>query len=470
MRLAPWLAVLSALVGAACCGAEAQAQTLTVTGASAKVCQLTGQNDWYSGQPTNAQTQANYGLTGVDLGFPVESDTGQLLFLFGDTVPNGHPNIPPPPTVPPDDAVGYTTRTTAPDSATCLGMKMFSPGAQQLTHPTVTPVIQQGSFNVPTGGIDWMGQLYEFFWTNHCVIPDAFGPNPTAPLALPPSGGVFCLETPLNNSLGLAVMAQASPSNPTQFTMVSPQAIMPNGFVYVSATMPRPQVRPIRRGEGRRAPPPLVPVFGVARYRASIPYLALAPRGSFSDVASWWFYGGTNAQGPIWLTYAQWQGGQMNGQWAPPAGAELWANSPNPGSPTGDERCVGEHSVTWNAALGVYLMMYGCGELQVEARTALYPWGPWSKPTIVLSAIQDPGLFCTLFWNKPNNGGCPANLTSQQPPALTFGFFYAPYVMTRFTKAVPAIAPAKAAQVYWLLSTWDPYQVMVMKTTLTLTP
>src|SRR5262249_27775159 len=163
-------------------------------------CQLTGQNDWFTGQPTNAQTQSNYGLFGVDLGFPVESDTGQLLLLFGDTVPNGHPNIPPAPTLPPDDAVGFTTRTAAPDSATCLSMKMFSPAPQQLTHPVVTPVIQQGSFNVPTGGIDWMGTLYEFFWTNHCVIPDAVGPDPTAPLTLP-AAGTYCVEQPLNNSL-----------------------------------------------------------------------------------------------------------------------------------------------------------------------------------------------------------------------------------------------------------------------------
>ena len=251
MRLVRLLAVVSAALGAAFLGAAAQGQTLTVTGASAKVCQLTGQNDWFTGQPTNAQTLANYGLFGVDLGYPVESETGQLLFLFGDTVPNGHASIPPPPTLPPDDAVGYTTRTAAPDSSTCLDMKMFSPAAQQLTHPVVTPVIQQGSFNVPTGGIDWAGQIYGFFWTNHCLIQDAFGPNPTAPLTLP-AAGTYCPEIALNNSLGVGVLAAAAPSTPTAFTMVSPQAVMPNGFIYATAALPRPQVLPIRRGAGRR--------------------------------------------------------------------------------------------------------------------------------------------------------------------------------------------------------------------------
>ena len=114
-------------------------------------------------------------------------------------------------------------------------------------------------------------------------------------------------------------------------------------------------------------------------------------------------------------------------------------------------------------------MLYGCGAYEIEARTAPQPWGPWSSPKVILSAIQDPSLFCTLFWNKPNLG-CPANLKSQQIPALTFGYFYAPYVMSRFTKTVPVISPLKAAQIYWLLSTWDPYQVTVMQTTLQLAP
>lgn len=468
MRNARLIAILCGMLGLGLWAADARASTLSVVGSSGKVCQLTGEADWITGQPTNARTQTNYGLQGVDLGFPVESDTGQLVFLFGDTNPNGHPNNVPP-TAPPDDAVGYTTRLVPPDASTCLNMKMFSPAAGSLSHPTVTTAIQQGSFNVPTGGIDVLGQFYAFFWTNHCVFPDPVLPNPTAPLTWPPKGPL-CLEFVLNNSLGLGILASASPSNPVAFTQASPQPVLPNGFVYVTAAQTPPRRYPIPRGHGRIAPLPPIPVFGVARYRASIPYLALAPRRSFGDVTSWSFYAGTGPQGPIWISYSQWQAGQMNGQWAPPAGAELYANSPNPNNAnSGDERCVGEHSVTWNEPLGVWLMLYSCGAYEVEARTAPEPWGPWSGPTKILSAIQDPGLFCTLFWNKPG-AGCPSNLVSQQPAAYTFGYFYAPYVMTRYTKEVPAAAPLKAAQIYWLLSTWDPYQVTVMQTTLQLAP
>jgi hypothetical protein len=89
---------------------------------------------------------------------------------------------------------------------------------------------------------------------------------------------------------------------------------------------------------------------------------------------------------------------------------------------------------------------------------------------VLLSAVSDPGLFCQLFWNKPGLG-CPG-LVSQQIPALSFGYFYAPFVLGRFTQDATAPGPGqpKRATVYWLLSTWDPYQVTVMRSTLALTP
>jgi hypothetical protein len=481
MRLAHVFAVLSATLGLVCMEAPVRAQTLSVIGAPAKVCQLTGQTDWYAGQATNAQTQTLYGLKGVDLGFPVETNTGTLLFLFGDTVPNGHASSAYP-TVPPDDAVGYTTQTAAPIASTCLGMKMFSPAPGSLTHPTVTPAIQQGSFNVPTGGITIGGVIYAFFWTDHCFWPDPFGSNAATPLVLPPQRPPnLCPETAASNSLGVSVMASASPSNPTAFTQVAPPypvtyvPQMPNGFVYVTAAEP-PMVR--RKGVyPPYAPAPYIAVFGVARYRQSIPYLALAPRGSFSAFETWSFYAGTGPTGPIWLTYAQWQSGWKGAQWTPPANAEIYADGASPNNPTTDERCVGEHSATWNPALEVWILLYGCGGQQVEARTAPNPWGPWSAPTVVLSGAQNPGLYCTLFWNPPSvnppGPGAPClNLTSQQTPALSFGYLYAPFVMNRYTEAATpqAPAPAKAATIYWLLSTWDPYQVTVMQTTLQYSP
>jgi hypothetical protein len=475
MRLLRAIAMLTAAAAVLVLVVPAEAETLSVVGASTKICQLTGQTDWLTGQPTDALTQSRYGLTGIDLGFPVESDSGTLYFLFGDAVPNGHPpgsN----PAVPPDDGLGKTTRTSPPDGTTCIDLRFVGSGGSPLGHPTVMPAIRQGSFNVPTGGVSVDQRIYAFFWTNHCVFPDPVGPNPGTPLSLPtPPPGSACPETPASNSLGRSVLAYAWPARPLAFTQVAPPypvtfvPQMPHGFVYVTAAVP-PRGFRVRGIDDRLGFEP-IPVFGVARYRASIPYLAMAPRTTFGDFTTWLFYGGTNAGGPVWLTYRQWQSGHVGSQWAPPAGAELYADSPNAYSPSGDERCVGEHSVTWNEPLHTWLMLYSCGGWQVEARMAADPWGPWSGPTMVLSAVQNPGLFCTLFWNWLGGGGCPG-LTSQQPPILSFGYFYAPFVMSRFTKNAtpPGPGQAKRATIYWLLSTWDPYQVTVMRSTLALTP
>jgi hypothetical protein len=477
MRPARVIAILAAVFAAALAASPAGAATLSVVGAPAKVCQLTGQSDWDTGAPTNALTETRNGLQGIDLGFPVESDTGALYFLFGDGVPPGH-GIPM--EVPPDDALGKTMRTAAPDSKTCLDMTLFGAGQRgTFGHPTVTPAIHQGSFNVPTGGVYVGGKFWAWFWTNHCWLPDNLTPLPATPL-VPPAASVHCFEAPGSNSVGRSVMAWATDPQPLAFTQVAgppattflPPPAMPSGFVYVTAARPLPLMRGVDYKLGYEPP---VPVFGAPRYRASIPYMALAPQATFGNPTTWKFYAGTGPSGPIWISYAKWQSGHIGSAWSPPAGAEIFANSPNPYSPSGDEQCVGEHSVTWNEALGVWLMLYACGPMQVEARTAPAPWGPWSKPTVILSAITDPSLFCTLFWTVPVSpgmpGACPGKATSW-PAALTFGAFYAPYVMSRYTEnqSVPGPGNPRQAKIYWLLSPWDPYNVIVMQTTLKLTP
>lgn len=160
---------------------NAGAASLTLVGSSAKICQLTGDTDWLTSQPTAAQTNTRYRLYAVDLGFPVDSGHGPLYFLFGDAwyATTGNP-------IPPDDALGLTTRTSPPDNETCLDLKLVSSAPGTYAHPTVTPAILQGSFNVPTGGVFVGETFYAFFWTNHCVVPQTpLMPMPNAPLQLP---------------------------------------------------------------------------------------------------------------------------------------------------------------------------------------------------------------------------------------------------------------------------------------------
>jgi hypothetical protein len=148
--------------------------TFTLVGKSTKVCQLNGETDWASGNPTAAQTLTNFGMAAADLGAPVDTGDSKLYFLFGDT----WPSIPPPAigVVPPDDSVGTSTLKTTPDQHNnCLDLKVATvPGSSPpaFAPPIVTPTIDQGFFNVPTGGVYAHPSLYVFFWTNHCSPPN----------------------------------------------------------------------------------------------------------------------------------------------------------------------------------------------------------------------------------------------------------------------------------------------------------
>jgi hypothetical protein len=90
--------------------------------------------------------------------------------LFGDALPPGHPpnSIL---SVPPDDALGSTMRTTPPDSTACLDLQLITSAPKTFAHPTVQPTIQQGTFNVPSGGVFLDNTFYAFFWTDHCAFP-----------------------------------------------------------------------------------------------------------------------------------------------------------------------------------------------------------------------------------------------------------------------------------------------------------
>jgi len=461
-------ALLAIVTALALFSPRTEADTLSLVGTSAKICQLTGQIDWATNTPTAAQTWTNDKLFGVDLGYPVDSGAGGLYFLFGDAWPIGHEVLDP---LFADDALGMTTRIAVPDGSSCLNLQLVTSAPQQFGHPTVWPQIEQGTFNVPTGGVFLGGTLFAFFWTNHCPAPNTVTPNPGAPLTLPTPSN-HCTEVSVGTSLGTSQLAEASPGNPLAFirtnapdpTLVAPTGPgMPKGFIYVSASERNVEFATHRSG---------VAVFGVPRYRASVPYLAMAPQGTFGNPATWSYFAGLDAGGnPQWITYQQWNSGTNGaGAWAPPQGAQIYT------PPSNAEYCVGEHSVTWNEPLRRWLLVYNCGAYNIEARFAEKPWGPWSAPTSILNLTLYSPTSCTLimyidgcgplvnYWQIPP---APPPPNTQVPP----GFFYAPFVMNRFTQdASVSGTPDRRATIYWLVSTWNPYQTVVMQSTLELKP
>jgi hypothetical protein len=403
-----------------------------------KVCQLTGEIDWVTGRPTAARTLTNFGMDAADLGYPVEYN-GMLVLLFGDSWPSLQGLKGSEGENPPNDAVGESTRVDLPNAETCLGMTVLSrseDGRKVFNPSTITgPVkVKQGWFNVPTGGVSVNYSLYAFFWTNHCRMPAKLQPNPDHPLALP-APTTECPETPESNSIGNGVMARSDDGGSTFSDVVA----MPKGFVYSTAVNSK-NLPGLPDGQNLG-----VFIYGEPRYRASVPYLAYAPLASIADPATWRFFAGLTPQGqPKWVSLAEWKPGPDK---------QIFT----PAFPSGND--VGEFSITWNAPLRMWLLIYG----GVSVRVAAAPWGPWSEPTEILGPADRIGckLIMTVegcgnrrnYWPKTANG------------TFVPGGFYAPYVLNRYTRAG---GNPRSATIYWTLSTWNPYQVYIMKTTIEL--
>lgn len=293
--------------------------------------------------------------------------------------------------------------------------------------------IRQGFFNVPSGGVSVRGALYAFFWTSHCSSPNRLSPKPDHPLERP-APSTNGPETQERSSIGEGVLARSDDFGHS-YTHVKP---MPQGFDYSTAV--NTAIQPDLPEEQRLG----VFISGVPRYRASVPYLAYAPFDTFADPATWKFFAGRNPHGqPRWVSWLAWKP-EPTGQVYTPAN-DL-------------DYDVGEFSITWNRPLRMWLMM--CGGVAV--RVVRTQWGPWSEPTSLLGRTDHPG--CRLIMTA---AGC-GNRRDYWPDrrhgnAFQPGGFYAPFVMNRYTGGDPAL---HQATLYWLLPTWNPYQVSMMRTTI----
>jgi hypothetical protein len=118
---------------------------------------------------------------------------------------------------------------------------------------------------------------------------------------------------------------------------------------------------------------------------------------------------------PDLTKYQYWNGD--NGSWVPNNPAAATPVIPGP---------VGEMSVQYNTYLRQYLALYGNGGNNVVARTAPSPQGPWSGEQMLISSGQMPGGI------------------------------YAPYMHPWST----------GKEVYFTLSLWNAYDVMLMRTVL----
>jgi len=181
-------------------------------------------------------------------------------------------------------------------------------------------------------------------------------------------------------------------------------------------------------------------MFGSGHYRKSDVRLAYQPVDKIEFPSSICYFVGMDGEG------------QPN-----------WSCKEEDAVPLFDQPCVGELSVRFNRFTRKWIMLYNCGTDRqlINMRTADYPWGPWSDPQVIFDPYRD-GAFCRFMHLGWETYKC----DDLQDPGRAFdnGDPYGPYQFEDL-----ATGDENSTTIYFTMSTWNPYTVGLMKTTLTLT-
>ena len=138
-----------------------------------------------------------------------------------------------------------------------------------------------------------------------------------------------------------------------------------------------------------------------------------------------------------------------------------WSAREQDAAPLFRHDVIGEFSVAYCKPLRRYVMLYNSTSPRgIVMRSAATPSGPWSEGTVIFDPWRDSGYGHFMH--------VPANFKTGKPDTLSdpgreaeWGGEYGPYLMARFTTG-----GAGRCRLFYTLSTWNPYQVIVMQTDL----
>jgi hypothetical protein len=168
--------------------------------------------------------------------------------------------------------------------------------------------------------------------------------------------------------------------------------------------------------------------WGSGEYRKSDPYLAYMPLNQIETKSSLRFFKGSDA-----------------------SGNPIWGSSEDDATALFHDPIIGEFSVAWNEYLQRWIMLYD----GVFMRTAPLPWGPWSDRQLLFDSQKD-GLGHFIHWPGHDNLSDPLRQNE-------WGGAYGAYLIDKFTKGGNG-----KSTIYYTLSTWNPYTVVLMKADLQL--
>ncbi|HEV7252981.1 MAG TPA: DUF4185 domain-containing protein [Mesorhizobium sp.] len=327
---------------------------------------------------------------------------GRLYFLFGDTHPVPH-------TVWRErdaDSIAVS-ETTDPEHCVHLTFLMDSDGGYRQLK---IPGIFQGAFAVPSGGLSLNGNLYVWHTSD---VPDR-GFSARSVLARSDNDG-YSFDYLFD--LSRETLVHVSP------------ALVPEGSM--------PELPP-HEGDG-------VLLFGTGLFRGSDAYLGFMPADGIENPNTLRHFAGLDG-----------------------GGKPVWTADESESAPLFRHGCMGEFSAAWNPFVEKWVMLYTCGGARAHTflRTADQPWGPWSEAEMLFDPAWDIAGCEFLHIAPPPDvvaaGGEPCPVVTDPHTPFNLGEAYGPYLIDRFTTG----EKGKSSTIYFLMSTWNPYTVVLMKATL----
>lgn len=377
-------------------------EAVWIPGSTEKICQLTGQIDRQTGDTTLNETGYRFGLSGTDLGASFEYQ-GHTQFLFGDTEPTeyfaGRDNLGSR-SEQYNDSIAYTLGS---DPERCLALQFVTGPAGAYLSPELRSrtgkPIALGNFEVPISGFGLNDKMYVFFALGH--LHGQLSPYVRSVLGSSADGGRTFTEV-------------------REFSSAK--------FVNVwAAVADRNLIPELPPDSGAR----VLLVWGSEggdRYRASQPYLAVLPLSKLAESGSTQYFAG--------LT--------------PGSTTPRWTRTEDQAAPLFESHCVGELSAQWNSGVRKWLMLSACQDPRgIDLRQASRPWGPWSEPQVIFNGARDGD---TNFMHLPHR-----DYLSDRGHEELAGGEYAPFFLPFFRQS------GAQATIYYVISTWNPYQVVLMK-------
>ncbi|HEV3220789.1 MAG TPA: DUF4185 domain-containing protein [Candidatus Acidoferrales bacterium] len=459
----------------------AQIKLTYVEKSSRKLEQLTANCDWVEWDatitssnptcnPTVSQTATRADVLGQGLGYSFEHE-GKLIFLFGDTfgATVGHgdgvayfptwTNVQNPFQYLAGDTIAWSP-TRRPEDKLLLNYFLSSDQTHGLiVQPEYTTshcypdgtcgtALPMGADDIPSSGISLDGQIY----------------------IVASTGTLFTSSGP-DYSKNYSVLSKFDEYAGT-FSAGRTISNLPTGghFVYTSL-----REFPLDAGGWQTGfEEPFVVIFGVGQYNASNIYLSIVPKSGFESGAGTRYFTGLDKFGfPTW--------GTNDDSSNVPIVTDV-----DPANPT-----IGNLSVVYSRDLGLWLMTFNGGHGDSTTAGVYFsysrtPWGPWSKPQLILNDCRDGALGNYIFYYydpaRPATNTCPSAVVAPSntsgpsgptigpqgstgnPPGTTRGGGFAPQMIERFTEI-----EGHTLKIYYTLSTWNPYTVIKMESDFTIT-